>query len=372
MISADESDEEITVPWPPQPRRPLRPAMSSSASPHGYNLRRSSRRSSESGVPAEDAADDDARSQSDLDDSEDESRGLQRGETARRNSGRFSGRRPEKETPGKKGDCNDGGAGTTSSDVGLLAVAVGIFIAVCFGLGLYVSNTGDDGDVTNLPGIHTHLEDNVFEKYLKDQIRAVKKHYPTQRKDLWPELLAGIKRVARVVPPQPTTFLLLHTGEAEDTLRCLAREVARAATGFLNASQFVAVDGERLREIHERNLRASKEPEDNGWFVEMYRPLVERDRAMILYDLEKVPGMVAQALHSFCDEVSPLVGQAVYLFTLRVPEYSSLRAVRVAEDLLNDLWSGELSDDVRAPLLTRITGGAVYVLPEPELPRSCS
>ena len=206
--------------------------------------------------------------------------------------------------------------------------------------------------------------EKVKQMSLRDAIEHIREEFPSQLEHIWGEFSAGISETAQGTPTKPSVFMLLYETE-EGTAICLAQKVCEMSTRLLKASKsnpLLIIDGADLE--HNETLA-----EDYGRLLEEYRPKVEEQRAMIINNLHKIPGTVAQSFHSFCDTVSPIVDKAVYLFTMKASGVISNRhnPTEVAEEELRKLWSDELAEDKLNPLVTRITDITMMIRPEKNL-----
>jgi len=204
----------------------------------------------------------------------------------------------------------------------------------------------------------------VTKPSLREAIKHISEEFPSQLEHIWTEFSAGINETAQGNPTKPSVFMLLYETD-ERTAICLAQKVGNMSTHVLEAKKsnpLLIIDGADLE--HNEALA-----EDYGKLLEEYRPKVEEQRAMIINNLHKIPGTVAQSFHSFCDIVSPAVGKAVYLFTMKASQVISNRCnpTEVAEEELRKLWSDELDNDKLNPLITRITDVTMMIRPEKNL-----
>jgi len=215
------------------------------------------------------------------------------------------------------------------------------------------------------PYSSTQDTDKVKENeiFLKEAIGHIREEFPSQLDHIWRAFSAGIKETAQGIPTKPSVFMLLYETE-EGTAICLAQKVGNMSTHFLDAyksNPLLIIDGADL----EHNETLAK---DYGKLLEEYRPKVEEQRAMIINNLHKIPGTVAQSFHSFCDTLSPAVDKAVYLFTMKASGVSNRHnPTEVAEEELRKLWSDELDEDRLNPLITRITDMTMMIRPEKNL-----
>jgi hypothetical protein len=197
------------------------------------------------------------------------------------------------------------------------------------------------------------------EKYLRMDIQRIRDEFPSQLNTTWQAFSAGIKDVQET-PTKPSVFLLLHETEG-GTPACLAWKIGNISAHFLSAKNTdpVVLDGANI----EKNQTLA---EDYGILLDEYGPTVEERRTMIVKDLHKIPGIVAQSFHWFCDTVRPLVDKAIYLFTMKASGVSHAQhnPSRVAEKELRKLWNGQLHEDKLIPLIVRITDSVMVIMPE--------
>jgi hypothetical protein len=196
-------------------------------------------------------------------------------------------------------------------------------------------------------------------------IQQISDEFPSQMSKTWQMFSAGIKEVQKT-PTKPSLFLLLH--ETEEWMPvCLAWKIGNISAHFLNATNpdpviLYGADIENNQTL----------VEDYGILLHEYRPKVEERCAMIVKDLHKIPGTVAQSFHWFCDTVTPLVHKAVYLFTMKVSRVGHAKdnPYILAEKELKRTWNGQLDEDKLIPLIARITDTVMMIMPE-ENPIPC-
>jgi hypothetical protein len=240
-------------------------------------------------------------------------------------------------------------------------VVVAVLIAVIFGSSYFHTPQETQKE---LPGLTIELSETEDEKSLRKDIERIRETFPSQLENTWLAFSAGIKEAARGNPTKPSTFMLLYDTE-EGTSICLAQKVGSISTHFLNASKLhplLIIEGADLE--HNETLA-----EDYGILLDEYRPKVEEQRTMIINNLHKIPGTVAQSFHSFCDVVTPAVNKAVYFFTLKASGVTSNREnpTEVAEEELRKLWGDKMDEDILNPLITRITDTTMIIKPEKNL-----
>lgn len=202
------------------------------------------------------------------------------------------------------------------------------------------------------------------EELLRRNINNIRYEFPSQPKDTWIRLSAGIKGAQEdPTNPKPAVFLLLHEME-EETPVCLARKIGKVTTPFLNATNPQPLVLEGVDFEHNDTLI-----EDYGILVEEYRSRVEEQRAVIVNNLHRIPGKVAQCFHSFCDSSMPVVKKAVYFFTMKASgvNHAMDNPTRLAEKELKKLWGGQVDEDILEPLIVRITDTTMVIIPEKNL-----
>jgi hypothetical protein len=208
------------------------------------------------------------------------------------------------------------------------------------------------------PPLSVTVTKSEREKYLRMDIQNIRDEFPSQLKTTWRAFSAGIKRVQET-PTKPSVFLLLHETE-EGTPACLAWKIGNISAHFLNATNPnpVVLDGANI----ERNQTLA---EDSGILLTEYHPMLQERCTMIVKDLHKIPGIVAQSFHWFCDTVTPFVDKAIYLFTMKASGVSHAdNPTKVAEEELKKLWNGQLDEDKLMPLIVRITHSVLVIMPE--------
>jgi hypothetical protein len=201
------------------------------------------------------------------------------------------------------------------------------------------------------------------EKYLRMNIQHIRDEFPSQLNTMWQAFSAGIKDVQET-PTKASVFLLLH--ETEDgTPACLAWKIGNIAAHFLSATNPnpIVLDGANI----ENNQTLA---EDYGILLEEYGPMVKERRTMIVKDLHKISGNLAQSFHWLCDTVTPHIDKAIYLFTMKTSgvSHANDNLSEVAEKELQKLWSAQLDEDKLMPLIVRITDSVMIIMPEKNIP----
>lgn len=182
--------------------------------------------------------------------------------------------------------------------------------------------------------------------------------FPRQLQITWDALESGIEDITK--ENKPSVFLILHNDSTKKVTDNLLAEVARYASCRLNNDCSTVP-------IHFTNddLNTVKARTDYGYVIDRYKLELEKKSIMIVKDLNKIPGQVAQAFHSLCDEFTPLVPRTLYLFTINIEnvKYNYSSDLELVEKILKNNWS-DLDDDIFYPLITRITSIILRIEPE--------
>jgi len=188
-------------------------------------------------------------------------------------------------------------------------------------------------------------------------IEELKQHYPLQLEDTWIALESGIDEITSF--NKPSVFLLLYKNEADRTVNKLLASIGKYATCNLNGNCETQPIILRSSDLSTADLKS-----DYGHVINKYKPELEKRAVMIVKNLDKVPGEVAQAFHSMCDEYTPLVDRTAFFFTMKVDSLENSETdLQLVEDILRRNWN-DLEDDIFYPLFTRISSMVLKVIPE--------
>lgn len=159
-----------------------------------------------------------------------------------------------------------------------------------------------------------------------------------------------INDVLKAKPIHPAIFLFLH--KKNTTHDNFINSIATFASSKLKVKdKYVVAD--------ELDYNSPNVIKDYGHLIEKYRPLLETRRVMVIKNINKMSGNVAQALHTFCDEITPLVDRAVYILTLEVDSLEG-KNLKIAEKQLFNVWS-DLEYDLLTPLIARVTSTVIKI-----------
>lgn len=171
-----------------------------------------------------------------------------------------------------------------------------------------------------------------------------------KHRDMWRNLYTGISEMKQF--QRPSVFMLLYNKSSEETLEEVLRNISSHVNCVLRK---VTNDSENTPIVLSgKELRLPELMEDYGIFIDKYKPELERKNVMIIKNLDEVPWPVVGAFHSICDEYTPLVGQSVIVFTIKVEDFPE-DELKFVETMLKHKWSG-LREDHFDPLFARISG----------------
>lgn len=181
-------------------------------------------------------------------------------------------------------------------------------------------------------------------------ISNLRERFPLQPRETLENIETIIDDVLKIEPIHPAVFLFIY--KDDKTHDDFTNEVSKYASLKLNVNNPHIVLDEN--EYHSQNVK-----NDFGYLIYKYKPKLEISRVMIIKNLHNMSGKTAQALHSFCDEITPLVDRAVYFLTLKVHSFTG-SDVHIAEQKLNEYWA-DLESDILAPLITRVTSTVIKI-----------
>lgn len=175
--------------------------------------------------------------------------------------------------------------------------------------------------------------------------------YQNQDEDLWYGLESGVYEIQ--TNDRPAIFMLLYKKAAKETLERILSDITSYSECVLNECSTKPIT---LTPSMYRNEDLSS---DYGILLDRYSNELASRSVMIVKNLEKMPGQLAQAFHTFCDRYNPQVGRSLFVFTLEVEELGE-SPVNQAREILTNLWS-DLKSDLFEPLFTRISSMVLYV-----------
>lgn len=180
------------------------------------------------------------------------------------------------------------------------------------------------------------------------QFKELSEHYKNQDISLWKSLKKNIENVVNQTPAQPGVFLLVHH-DADMSERVMAN--------ILNATAYCMKSHDPIK-LNGGSFATDKMLQDYGEIIAAYRQRLEREGIMYVSDVQKIPSKAAQAFHTICDTVTPLVERSVIFFTMYVDQYrgnmSPQEVHHLVETQLENNWI-DINHDTLNALIGRIT-----------------
>jgi hypothetical protein len=169
--------------------------------------------------------------------------------------------------------------------------------------------------------------------------------YPTYDQDMFLMLKFGVEDLLNKDPCRPSVFLFVHDGE----IRSFIHRVAALSVECLKTTSPI--------ELTSQDFKNPEMKKDYGFALAKYKLPLQKSSVMVVYDLDDVPAITAQAFHTICDTYNPLVEKAIILMTLKVSQSqinATENANEIAETMLKQGWT-DLADDKLGPLIARVT-----------------
>lgn len=180
------------------------------------------------------------------------------------------------------------------------------------------------------------------------QFKELSKQYKNQDISLWKSLKKNIENVVNQTPAQPGVFLLAYH-DTEGSKRVIAN--------ILNATAYCMQSRDPI-ELDGSTFASDAMLQDYGEIIATYRQRLEREGVMYVSDIEKMPSKAAQAFHTICDTVTPLVERSVIFFTMHVHQSSGNMSPQeihhLIETQLENNWI-DINHDTLNALIGRIT-----------------
>lgn len=180
------------------------------------------------------------------------------------------------------------------------------------------------------------------------QFKDLSKQYKNQDITLWKSLKMNIENVVNQTPAQPGVFLLAY----HDT-----DVIERVMANILNATAYCMKSRDPIK-LDGGTFATELMLQDYGEIIAAYRQRLEREGIMYVSDVQKMPSKAAQAFHTICDTITPLVERSVIFFTMYVDQYSGNMSPqeihRLVETQLENNWI-DINHDTLNALIGRIT-----------------
>ncbi|XP_074028512.1 torsin interacting protein [Leptinotarsa decemlineata] len=180
------------------------------------------------------------------------------------------------------------------------------------------------------------------EKYIME---TLEKEFPNQMDGFWLSIEVVISEVKR--NNRPKSVIFLYQDDTKHSLDRIVKGISSVAVCEITSCSSKPII------IEKGQLNTTDILEDYGEIIAENKEQLRENGVMIVKNLETVPGASAQAFHSLCDEVNPVIEKALFLFTMKVDKFYS-NNIKAIENQLRTMWK-DLKDDKFYPLFTRIS-----------------
>lgn len=185
------------------------------------------------------------------------------------------------------------------------------------------------------------------------QFKMLAKQYAHQDQRLWKSLRINIENVLNQTPEQPSVFLLAYNDRA--TVEHIMADIINATAQCMHSNDPIRLNGGTFANAEMLN--------DYGVIIQAYRERLENQGIMYVADLHETPAAAAQAFHTICDTITPLVQKSVIFFTLYVEEAVAATPKQIhnlVEAKLYHNWNAIKKDTLHA-LIGRVTDQVFFL-----------
>ncbi|XP_015251810.1 PREDICTED: torsin-1A-interacting protein 2-like isoform X4 [Cyprinodon variegatus] len=164
------------------------------------------------------------------------------------------------------------------------------------------------------------------------QMEKVKTRFPNQRAELWSRSVIHLKRHLQTSQPTEPVSLILTSGfRAENTMRCLAQDVASAFSAALNAS-VLHIDGASTASQDSDQVKLDIDRKLQGAF--------EGDKPVaVIHRLEELPPGSTLIFYRYCDHETAAYKNTLLIFTVLLGEEEEIPAemrLSIVEEMVDD------------------------------------
>ncbi|CAH1984862.1 unnamed protein product [Acanthoscelides obtectus] len=193
------------------------------------------------------------------------------------------------------------------------------------------------------------------EDYWKN-FNELPKKYSRQSEEFWSTVKVMIEDVQNMNQPKSLVFVYSEGNYA--TVKEIISSISRLAICILSNCNSSVV------KLVPEDFSTREVMHDYGKIIARTKAPLAESGVMIVENIEGISGESAQAFHSLCDEYNPVVGKALFLFTLEMNKPPSKEAVfSVIRDQLKIAWK-DLNEDKFHPLVTRVANVILPIMPE--------
>jgi hypothetical protein len=153
----------------------------------------------------------------------------------------------------------------------------------------------------------------------------ISQQFPSYEQDIFLSLKFGVEDLLNKDPCRPSVFLFVHD-DPQNIIEGFINKVVANVQQCLDTSEPLMLDSSHFKTNAMLN--------DYGNFLVKYKTQLTQSSVMVVYDIAEIPATVAQAFHTICDTINPLVQKAIILLTLQV----SKSQMNATGDFNNRFW----------------------------------
>lgn len=183
----------------------------------------------------------------------------------------------------------------------------------------------------------------------------IKATFCNQESDTWNDIATAINETKSRNPMNKPQIILLFANETT-TMDCLATALASVSSIVLHMDSPLYLNPENFGD-------------DAGKIITKLKKDSSSKKVVLIHDVLNINVEAIKALHNLCDKISPLIREAIYIFTMQTNNYqSSQQKLKFVEDQFYHKLSESIDQDILMALVTRVTDAAIIsVQPEPNL-----
>ncbi|XP_050454776.1 uncharacterized protein LOC126853224 isoform X2 [Cataglyphis hispanica] len=188
-----------------------------------------------------------------------------------------------------------------------------------------------------------------------ESFEKIKATFYNQESDTWNDISTAINETISRNPGNKPQIILLFANETS-TMDCLATALAHVLSNVLHIDDFLELNPENFGD-------------DAGEIIDKLKKHSSAKKVVLIRNVLNINAKAIKALHNLCDKISPLIREAIYIFTMQTNNYqSSQKKLKFVEDQFYHKLSKSIDEDILMALVTRVTDAAIIsVQPEPHL-----
>ncbi|XP_060529278.1 uncharacterized protein LOC132703808 [Cylas formicarius] len=190
---------------------------------------------------------------------------------------------------------------------------------------------------------------------LDDLIKAGQQNFTKQDSNFWPSIKVNIREILEL--KRPRTILFIYETQSEFTVQKIINSISKIGVCHLTSCSKIPVT------ITGLSLSKPEFIKDYGKVINQFRENLTDSGVMVVKNIEAIPGVVAQAFHSICDDYNSVEKRALILLTMTMDAFPGTHSSLLdsVEEKLQKLWKDISLEGVFHPLFTRITSTILQV-----------